>query len=65
MDSKPWYHSRTILFFLLFAAANVAGLFGFADWTPTSDQSELINLAVAGIAMALRWRTTQPITIGG
>jgi len=61
MKKSP-FASKTVWFFLLYAAVNVAGIFGFADFTPSGDQSEIVGLLVAAVGLVLRFLTRQPIT---
>ena len=58
---KKWYQSKTIWFTILFALVNVAGIFGYADFTPDSNIVEYINLGVAVIMAILRAVTDQGI----
>ena len=58
---KPWYTSKTIIFFALYAAVNVAGLFGFMEWTPSGEQAEIVGVLVSAIAVALRFVTREPV----
>lgn len=60
--AKKWYASKTIWFFGLYLLMNVAGLFGFADFTPTTDQAEIVGLVVALGGLILRFVTRQPVT---
>lgn len=63
MAKKPWA-SKTFWFFILYAVVNISGLVGFADFTPTEDQSELVGLLVAGAGMLLRFLTNKGISFG-
>ena len=52
--SKPFYQSKTLWFTLLFALVQVAGIFGYVDFTPDSNIVEYINLGAAVIMAVLR-----------
>jgi len=58
---KKWYTSRTLWFTLLFALVNVAGIFGYADFTPDGNVAEYVSLGVAVIYAILRAVTNQAI----
>ena len=58
---KKWYESKSLWFMVLFALVQVAGLFGYADFSPESDVVEYINLGVSVIAAFLRLFTVKPI----
>lgn len=57
---KPWT-SKTILFFILSLLVAVAGLFGFADFTVTAEQAQIITVVVSLVGIALRFLTKEPI----
>ena len=61
--NKKWYASKTFRFLILFAAVQVAGLFGYADYTPGTDVAEYIQLGVAVIAAVLRAVTNQGVEL--
>ena len=61
---KKWYQSKTIWFTVLFALVQIAGIFGYADFTPNSQALEVINLVVAGIFLVLRLVTDKKIVSG-
>ena len=60
---KKFYESRTIIFFALFALVQVAGLVGFADYTPSGDEAEWVQLGVALIGMVLRAITKDAVEL--
>lgn len=60
---KKWYKSRTLWFALLFGLVSIAGLFGYADFTPSGDVSEIVNICVAVIVLILRAKTNKGITL--
>lgn len=62
MGKSPW-SSKTIIFFTLFAGTAVAGLFGYADWTPDTDMVEWVNIGVSAMGAWLRFVTREPIII--
>lgn len=62
MDTKPWYQSKVIWFNALYLVAAVAAYFGFKDFVPSGNTTELAAVVVAVINIALRlWVTKQPI----
>ena len=61
--SKPIYKSKTFWFFLLYLAVSVAGVFGFAGWQPTSEQSEIVSIVVAIVGILLRFLSKVPVTL--
>ena len=58
MDKFKGY--RTVAFFVLFALVQLAGIVGFADYTPGTDLAEAVSLVVAFIAVILRLVTDTP-----
>ena len=46
MLDKLFPDFRTAAFVLLLLAVGVAGVFGYAGWTPTPEQSDLVNAIV-------------------
>ena len=60
---KKWYASKTLWFTILFALVQVAGLFGYADYTPGTDIAEFIQLGVAVLAAVLRVVTDEGIDL--
>ena len=59
--SKPFYKSVTFWFALLYGALQVAGLFGYLDYTPGENVSELVGLVVSVIVFVLRLATHKAI----
>jgi hypothetical protein len=53
-NTKPWYKSKTIWFFLLFLAVSVANLFGYNVYSPDPQTQEIVNIVVAVVAIILR-----------
>ena len=60
-NQKPWYASKTLWFNILFGLVAVAGLFGFADFEPTPQVTEIVAIVVAVINMILRLVTKKAI----
>ena len=54
----PWYKSKTIWFNLLLLATAVASLFGFLDYTPSPQASEIIAVVVSVVNLILRLIST-------
>ena len=61
--TKKFYQSKILWFTLLFALIQVAGIWGFADFTPSSDVVEYVNLGAAVIMAVLRAITNQGIKL--
>lgn len=62
-EVKGFFASKTIWFALLFAAFSVANLFGYADYTPTTDVAEIVNLVVSAVVLVLRLLTNKGIKL--
>ena len=62
MDKKP-LQSKTIIFALIFGAVHIAGLFGFADYTPGQDVTEIVNLVASGVVLVLRLVTNKGVSL--
>jgi hypothetical protein len=60
---KSWNESKTLWFAILYALLQVAGLFGYADYTPGADVTEWVGIAVAVIVAALRFKTDKAISL--
>ena len=60
---KKFYESKTFWFAILFGLVSVAGLFGYADYTPGSDTVEIVNVVVAVIVIVLRFVTDKKIVL--
>lgn len=63
MKAKAWYESKTVWFAVLFGLVSVAGLFGYADYTPDTDVTEIVNVIVSVVMLILRFVTSQGVTI--
>ena len=64
-STKSIFASRTFWLAVLFGAVNVAGLFGFADFSPSGDVSEIVGIVVSVVAIVVRLRTNQPVSLSG
>lgn len=60
---KKWYTSKTLWFMVLFALVQVAGIFGYADYTPGTVVAEYIQLGVAVIGALLRALTSKGLEV--
>lgn len=63
MDTKKIFQSKTIIFAVIFGLVSVAGLFGYADYTPGQDVTEFVNIAVAVVVLILRLVTNKGISL--
>ena len=64
MDSeKKVWQSKTFWFALLFGVVQVAGLFGFADYSPSDDVQEIVNIIVAVVVIVLRFLSNKKIRL--
>ena len=61
MESKKFYESKTFWFNLLAGLVAVASLFGFGDYVPSENATEIIALILTIVNLALRFATAQPI----
>jgi len=60
---KAWYESKTVWFAVLFGLVSVAGLFGYADYTPDSNVTEIVNVVVSVIVLVLRLVTSTKVSL--
>ena len=60
---KEFWKSKTFWFNVLAALVAVAGVFGFADYQPSAETGQIIGVIVALVNVALRFLTTEPVTI--
>jgi hypothetical protein len=60
---KKFYKSKTVWFALLFGLVNVAGLVGYADYSPGTDVVEIVNVVVAAVTLLLRFVTKEPLEL--
>jgi hypothetical protein len=61
-DRKEFWKSKTFWFALLYGAVAVAGLFGFADYSPGNDVVEIVNIVTAVVMIILRFLSSKGIT---
>ena len=59
--SKKFYESKTFWFSVVYAIVSIAGLFGYADFTPSTDVAEIVQLSGAIIMLVLRLMTNKGI----
>lgn len=59
MESLKGY--KTVVFFLIVLAVNLANLFGFADFQMSPEQAEIFNLVVPVVGLILRYVTNSEI----
>lgn len=57
----PW-QSKTIIFFILTLLVSIAGLFGYADYSPTPEQAQLMGVIVSIVGVILRVLTDKGIS---
>ena len=62
MDKKP-LASKTIIFALIFGVVHIAGLLGYADYTPGQDVTEIVNVVAAATVLVLRLVTNKGISL--
>ncbi len=62
-ETKSPLSSKTIIFAVLFGLFHLAGLFGYADYTPSGDVTEIVNVIAAGVVLVLRLVTNKGIAI--
>ena len=60
--SKKWYKSKTLWFGVLFGLVSIAGLFGFAEYEPTAEVTQVIGIVVAIGTVILRALTDTKLT---
>ncbi len=60
---KKFYQSKTLWFAVLFAAVQVASLFGYGDYSPSSDVAEIVNIGAAVIVLFLRLVTNKGVEL--
>ena len=59
--TKKWYESKTFWFAVLFAVVQLAGVFGFAGYTPSEDVVEIVAVLNAVAMLILRFVTKKGI----
>ena len=60
---KKWYESKTLWFAILYGLVSVAGLFGYLDYSPTEDVTEIVGVVVSIVMLILRFATSKKITL--
>lgn len=60
---KKFYVSKTVVFFFLTLLVSVAGLFGFAEFSPSPEQASIIGIVVSVVGIALRFLTKEPVNL--
>ncbi len=65
MNPKSLFSSKTFWFAVLYGAINIAGIVGFADFTPSDDVAEVVGIVVSAVTIALRYVTDRPVTLTG
>jgi hypothetical protein len=63
MEVKKFYESKTFWFAVLFGAVQLAGLFGFASYEPSSDVAQIVSLVGAAVMLVLRLVTNKGIEL--
>lgn len=63
LPMKVWYESKTVWFAVLFGVIQVAGLFGYADYTPSTDVAEIVGVIVSVVMLILRFVTTSGVRL--
>jgi uncharacterized membrane protein len=58
---KAFYQSKVFWFNILAGVIAIAGIFGFAEFAPSSDVLEIIAVVVSAINIILRFITKEPI----
>ena len=61
MNAKHFLSSKTFWFGALYVVIGAAGIFGFADWKPSTELEQLVLLGTGLLAIVLRFLTKQPI----
>lgn len=52
---------KTVGFAVLFGLIHIAGLVGYADYTPSTDVAEIVGIITSIVVVALRYVTTTPL----
>lgn len=60
-NTKNWYLSKTVIFNALSIVLLVAGAFGFGDFQPSEDSTEIGAVLIALVNLVLRFYTRKPI----
>lgn len=62
MEPKPFWQSKTVWFNILALLVLIANAFGFVDFIPTEDVTELAGASIVIINLALRFITNQGVS---
>ena len=60
---KEFYKSKTFWFGALWVVLGVAGLFGYADFEPSSDLEQIMEIVNGVLVILLRFLTNKGIKI--
>ncbi len=60
-EIKKWYKSKTLWFFVLTLLVSVAGLFGYTDFAPTTQQAEILGVIISVFGVVLRLINNEPV----
>lgn len=60
---KKLYESRTIIFFVLTLIVAIAGVFGFADFTPSGQEAEIVAIVISIVGLVLRMFTSKGVEL--
>ena len=63
MEVKKFYESKAFWFAVLFGVVQLAGLFGFASYEPSSDVAQVVSLVGAAVMLVLRFVTNKRIEL--
>jgi len=58
---KVWYESKTLWFNILYGVVAIAGLFGFAEFSPDTNAVEIVGVLIAAINIVLRLLSNKSI----
>ena len=61
--TKEFWKSKTFYFALLYGLVHIAGLFGYLDYTPGTDVTEIVNVLASVVMLILRFTTTQRLSV--
>ena len=61
--TKKFYQSKTFWFGVLTVVVGVAGLFGFADYAPSTDLEQAMEIVLGAITILLRFLTKEPVSL--
>jgi hypothetical protein len=61
---KSALRSKTVWFGILYVLGAVAGLFGFADYQPTPEVNNIVEVVTGVLIIGLRFLTKEPVRLG-